>query len=156
MIASLLKRDSFMLLAAALVVGALFAGTVWVSGGDSRIMSDRYIASAPVQRSADEGATRGAGRSDEQPSVALADATGLDSGVVSYYNQNLANPGCAHRTAPLGSTVTVENLRNGKSITCEVVDRGPYVAGRVLDLDETLFAQLDDPGVGSFPGRISW
>src|ERR1700730_1597198 len=40
----------------------------------------------------------------------------------------------AHRTLPLASKVKVTNLENGKSIEVTVNDRGPYIAGRVLDL----------------------
>jgi rare lipoprotein A len=35
---------------------------------------------------------------------------------------------------PLASKVKVTNLENGRSIEVTVNDRGPYVAGRVLDL----------------------
>ncbi len=40
----------------------------------------------------------------------------------------------AHRTRPLGSFVTITNLDNGRSIRARVTDRGPYVAGRCVDL----------------------
>jgi rare lipoprotein A (peptidoglycan hydrolase) len=37
---------------------------------------------------------------------------------------------------PLGTTVTVTNQENGKSVDVEVNDRGPYVDGRVIDLSK--------------------
>jgi rare lipoprotein A len=37
---------------------------------------------------------------------------------------------------PLGTTVTVTNHENGKSVDVEVNDRGPYVDGRVIDLSK--------------------
>ncbi len=40
----------------------------------------------------------------------------------------------AHKTLPLGTWVKVTNKANGKSAKVRVNDRGPYVAGRVLDL----------------------
>lgn len=40
----------------------------------------------------------------------------------------------AHKTRPCGSSVTVTNLANGKSITAIVTDRGPFVRGRCVDL----------------------
>jgi rare lipoprotein A len=40
----------------------------------------------------------------------------------------------AHRTLPLASQIRITNLENGKSIEVKVNDRGPYIAGRVLDL----------------------
>ncbi len=40
----------------------------------------------------------------------------------------------AHRTLPLGTILLVKNLKNGKTVRVKVVDRGPYVRGRHLDL----------------------
>jgi rare lipoprotein A len=40
----------------------------------------------------------------------------------------------AHRTLPLGSQVRVVNLDNGRSVVVRIVDRGPYVSGRVIDV----------------------
>lgn len=39
----------------------------------------------------------------------------------------------AHKTLPLNTVVKVTNLANGKSLTLRINDRGPYVAGRILD-----------------------
>ena len=40
----------------------------------------------------------------------------------------------AHKTLPLPSYVEVENLDNGRKLTVRVNDRGPFVAGRIIDL----------------------
>jgi rare lipoprotein A len=40
----------------------------------------------------------------------------------------------AHRTLPFGTIVKVSNLTNGRSVTVRINDRGPYVAGRIIDL----------------------
>jgi len=40
----------------------------------------------------------------------------------------------AHKYLPLPSYVKVTNLENGKSIIVRVNDRGPFVAGRIIDL----------------------
>ncbi len=40
----------------------------------------------------------------------------------------------AHRTLPLGTVLLVRNLKNGKAVRVKVLDRGPYVRGRNLDL----------------------
>jgi peptidoglycan lytic transglycosylase len=42
----------------------------------------------------------------------------------------------AHRTLPLGTRVRVTNVDNGRVVRVRVNDRGPYVAGRVVDLSE--------------------
>lgn len=40
----------------------------------------------------------------------------------------------AHRALPFGTQIKVTNLRNGKSVTVKVNDRGPHVRGRIVDL----------------------
>ncbi len=42
----------------------------------------------------------------------------------------------AHKTLPLPSVVRMTNLENGRSIAVRVNDRGPFVAGRIIDLSE--------------------
>jgi rare lipoprotein A len=42
----------------------------------------------------------------------------------------------AHRTLPIGTRVRVTNLENGRVVRVRVNDRGPYVAGRILDLSQ--------------------
>ena len=42
----------------------------------------------------------------------------------------------AHRSLPLGTRLRVTNLENGRVVRVRVNDRGPYVAGRVLDLSQ--------------------
>jgi rare lipoprotein A len=40
----------------------------------------------------------------------------------------------AHKTLPMPSVVRVTNLDNGKSLVVRINDRGPFVAGRIIDL----------------------
>lgn len=40
----------------------------------------------------------------------------------------------AHRTLPFGTHVRITNQENGKSVTVEITDRGPYVKGREYDI----------------------
>jgi rare lipoprotein A len=49
----------------------------------------------------------------------------------------------AHKTLPFGSRVRVTNLDNGKSVEVRINDRGPYVAGRVIDLSPAAAKKLD-------------
>ena len=42
----------------------------------------------------------------------------------------------AHKTIPLGRRARVTHLANGKSIEVLINDRGPYVAGRLIDLSQ--------------------
>lgn len=56
------------------------------------------------------------------------------------YNKNKVS--VAHKTFPLGSKVKITNLTNGKKITARVLDRGPYVEGRVVDLSKKAARKL--------------
>jgi len=40
----------------------------------------------------------------------------------------------AHKTLPMGIYVKVTHLGNGRQITVRINDRGPFVAGRIIDL----------------------
>jgi rare lipoprotein A len=40
----------------------------------------------------------------------------------------------AHRTLPMGSLITVTNLKTGQSAAMRITDRGPFVDGRIVDL----------------------
>lgn len=63
---------------------------------------------------------------------------------------------CAHRTLPFGTIVKVTNLANGRTVSCRVADRGPYVEGRIIDLDREGFEQLTSASTGVIDVRIEW
>lgn len=48
----------------------------------------------------------------------------------------------AHRTLPFGTRLRVTNPANGSEVEVVVVDRGPFVRGRVLDLSKAAARQL--------------
>ena len=66
------------------------------------------------------------------------------SGEVFDSNQLVA----AHRTAPFGTYALVTNLANGRTVQVRINDRGPAVAGRVVDLSYAAARQLDMVRVG--------
>ena len=41
---------------------------------------------------------------------------------------------CAHRSYPFGTMLKVYNPANGRSVVVRVIDRGPFVRGRIIDL----------------------
>lgn len=49
---------------------------------------------------------------------------------------------CAHRTHPFGTKLLVKNPANGKEIIVRVIDRGPFVKGRIIDLSYEAARQL--------------
>ena len=55
----------------------------------------------------------------------------------------------AHRTLPMDTMVRVTNLNNGVSIEVRINDRGPFIAGRIIDLshDAALRLGMKDDGV---------
>jgi rare lipoprotein A len=48
----------------------------------------------------------------------------------------------AHRTLPFGTRLLVTDVASGRSVTVRVNDRGPYVAGRVLDVSYSAAEKL--------------
>jgi rare lipoprotein A len=78
----------------------------------------------------------------------------LDKGGVSWY-AGVGTMTAAHKTLPKGTMVEVTNLANGKSVIVRIADRGPFVAGRVLDLSKDAFAAVANLGSGTFTGRIT-
>ena len=49
----------------------------------------------------------------------------------------------AHKTLPFGTKVTVKNLKNGKTVNVRINDRGPFVAGRIIDLSKKAAKEID-------------
>jgi len=48
----------------------------------------------------------------------------------------------AHPTLPFGTKVKVENLKNGRSVIVRINDRGPFIAGRIIDLTKAAAGRL--------------
>lgn len=48
----------------------------------------------------------------------------------------------AHRTAPFGSKLRVTNLATGQSVIVRVNDRGPFRAGRIIDLSHAAAREI--------------
>lgn len=49
---------------------------------------------------------------------------------------------------PKGSYVKVTNVDNGKSVIVVINDRGPFVPGRIIDLDKVAFQKIASIGAG--------
>ncbi len=48
------------------------------------------------------------------------------------------------------------NLANGATVSCRVADRGPYVDGRIIDLDREDFDRISSTSTGVIDVRIEW
>ena len=53
----------------------------------------------------------------------------------------------AHRTLPFGTRVRVHNLENGRTVDVRINDRGPFVAGRIIDLSYSAAQSIGMPGL---------
>lgn len=79
-------------------------------------------------------------------------------GIASFYdegqktaNGETFNPKAltaAHPTLPFGTRLRVTNVATGRSVTVRINDRGPYVAGRVVDVSYTAAETLGIVGRG--------
>lgn len=69
------------------------------------------------------------------------------SGQASWYG-GVGSLTAAHRTLPLGTKVRVVNVATGASVIVTIADRGPFVAGRVIDLSQDAFSQIASTGKG--------
>ena len=62
----------------------------------------------------------------------------------------------ASRTLPLGTTAEVTNLKTGKTAVVTIRDRGPYVAGRIVDLSPATAREIGlDKRAGVAPVKIA-
>ncbi len=54
----------------------------------------------------------------------------------------------AHRSHPCGTKIRVTNTGNGRSVVLTVVDRGPFIRGRIVDVSRAAAQQLGFMGAG--------
>jgi len=75
--------------------------------------------------------------------LALPTRASAESGIASVYSEGHTATGekvqasaltAAHKSLPFGTLVRVTNEGTGKSVVVRINDRGPYVAGRIIDL----------------------
>jgi rare lipoprotein A len=108
--------------------------------------------------------------------AAPAAATAVETGLAAVYSDRLngrptasgqrydrSRLTAAHKTLPFGTQVKVTNVKNHKSITVRINDRGPTQAGRILDLSPTAaraigigpngMAEVTAEVVGEAPGK---
>jgi uncharacterized protein YabE (DUF348 family) len=76
------------------------------------------------------------------------------SGKGTYYSAPRGT--CAHKSLPKGTMLTVTNVANGKSVQCRVADRGPFAAGRIVDLSKSGFSQIASTSTGVISVKLTW
>jgi len=81
-----------------------------------------------------------------------------ETGIASVYaysgeptaNGEMASPDrltAAHRSLPFGTLVRVTNDLSGRSVVVRINDRGPFVAGRIIDLTPAGAAAIGSDGL---------
>ena len=60
----------------------------------------------------------------------------------------------AHKFLPFGTKVRIENIANGRSVVVRINDRGPFVAGRIIDLSKGAAEALDIMAAGVVDVRL--
>ena len=60
----------------------------------------------------------------------------------------------AHRTLPFNTWVRVVNLTNAKAVEVRIIDRGPFIDGRIIDLSQAAARAIEMIGPGIAPVRL--
>ncbi len=104
----------------------------------------------------------GCARKKKAPLPAAVPAGSIEYGIASWYGvpyhgraaadgeiYDMEKLVAAHRTLPFGSWVRVENLENHKTVEVRIIDRGPFVDGRIIDLSHAAARAIDLIGPGT-------
>lgn len=92
----------------------------------------------------------------------------FQSGVASWYGgnfhgrktangetYNMNEMTAAHKTLPFGTRVRVTNTRNGDSVVVRINDRGPFIAGRIIDLSRAAASEIGVTSSGVAPVKVA-
>ena len=154
------SRTALAVLAATLLVG----GSVTEASAKSRHHHHHHHSHHAANTS--NGSTAG---SWLNANAAIAPSSGSGrsfSGMASYYgnesgsktasgqrfNQNAMT--AAHRTLPFGTMATVTHLGNGRIVRVRITDRGPFKAGRCIDLSRAAANAIGMGGTARVTVRV--
>lgn len=133
-----------------LILAAIFALTAILTGMPAAQADSAFDNWKPSFANSSGGSTasRSSGRRGRSSESASDSYRGYNGGgntvTASYYwqPQRVASGGwfnpnamtAAHKTLPFGTRVRVTHPGNGRSVEVTINDRGPYIAGREIDL----------------------
>jgi rare lipoprotein A len=93
---------------------------------------------------------------------------GVERGLASWYGAEFAGlptasgevfepsrVSAAHRALPLGTVVDVTNEKNGRTVRVRINDRGPFVAGRIVDLSRAAAEEIGSVADGVVPVTLA-
>ncbi len=163
----------------ALVVASSPAAATWSCQGSEYVCGSAPSAAAPKAKSSTKLSYKKSKKTYQVASYDAApvakkkkvaaksySASGASySGKASYYWQPQAlasggrfNPNAmtaAHKTLPFGTKVRVTNHNNGRSVVVVINDRGPYIAGRIIDLSKAAAHSISMQGSGVVPVTVA-
>lgn len=106
------------------------------------------------------------GRPAPKPTVPAAIGS-IETGMASWYGHpyhgrqaadgeiyDMETLVAAHRTLPFNTWVRVTNLSNSKTVDVRIIDRGPFVGGRIIDLSHAAAQAVDLIGPGVAQVRL--
>lgn len=146
------------LLAAAAAI--LLAGTGGCSGGKMTPKGSTHLSttkggSTTKKTTTTKGAATGGSSSSSSSSAAKKNGGKVEKGQASYYADKFHGRATAsgekydkrkmtgaHRTLPFGTIVRVTNTATGASVDVRINDRGPFKAGRVVDVSRAAAEKL--------------
>ncbi|MGB6430809.1 MAG: septal ring lytic transglycosylase RlpA family protein [Candidatus Acidiferrales bacterium] len=112
-------------------------------------------------------ASKPRGSAPQAPVAGESGAGYVEEGVASWYGfpfqgrrasdgeiYDMNQMTAAHRTLPFNSIVRVTNLSNGLQTEVRIIDRGPFVEGRIIDLSLAAAKALDIVATGTAPVRL--
>ncbi len=109
---------------------------------EASLQRNRTAASAPIRHVAAAKKHTPFARHDTAAPTRIA-----SRGIASFYTADQETASgekfdtndltAAHPTLPFGTRLRVTNVSTGRSVTVRVNDRGPYVAGRVVDVSHS-------------------
>ena len=99
--------------------------------------------------------------------VALPQIRHTETGLASWYGRpyhgrtaangeiyDMEKLTAAHRTLPFGTQVRVTNLANDRSVDVRIIDRGPFIDGRIIDVSHAAAEAIGMIGAGIAQVRL--
>jgi rare lipoprotein A len=125
--------------------------------------------STPPSAGASSAAAPNSGATSRNPSAGMNPVPGahVEEGMASWYgvpfHGRRASDGeiydmykftAAHRTLPFNTMVRVTNLSNGQQVDVRIIDRGPFVEDRIIDLSLAAARAIDIVPAGTARVRL--
>jgi rare lipoprotein A len=107
-------------------------------------------------------------RRQRAPAAVAPPVGSVETGVASWYGKpydgrqaadgeiyDMETMVAAHRTLPFQTMVRVRNVKNDKTVDVRIIDRGPFVNGRIIDLSHSAARAIELIGPGSGPVELT-